>query len=815
MSENMHNLKNNDGHYSFYRSSENYIAKVWYDYSNYVTFPLSFIAFRAFTPMQANENISTRLLEGGVLATIAAGVEYGVNNHYLKDYSLSYFPVIGLFLYKQNPVNAADNALNIAVASSGVVLTNYAWQTGNLKYILLPTVSYTVCGFTNVPKPLTIVLTVATTAVDVSLNYRENYATWLLSGTLVTNSIARKLNINPAIALGLGSAAGAILPDFESAILDQLFTPDHFKKSYYAVTEFVNQEKFNLALQHYLIYTVNMELFLGFFGNYFLKKCQELDNQVVAIANQNNPTLRVGEFTKFVMMSISYVLKVAIPYTAFRLAKLSVDIYNQNQIVNLVQKNLLDNLLFEDNFIQGAKSNYTVQSYLKDIETVANDFEVIKLSIFGVPKIIQLGNIDLLTAAGLIAIVVIDSGVSKIFTYLAQLKQSYESQKSKCESAFAKTTAYDKESAVTISQKHGLEYAREKWNKLQQCKHNNALLEKLFDSINTVGTNFYTGEVLYKGLYVLVGYLLNKGGIIQKDELFLYARALQETSNTILFKSKNIATNENVESALNRLNELAELIDSGNNTIATISYEIDTNADALIISNLDFTRGNKEKQIHLHIEKLKLYTGKIYAVTGENGSGKSSITTLLKYVFDHIADLSFNVTGGEIIYPGHSIAMIPQKDYIPFNSSLIGLILHPNSTDNLCPNHEDRIIDFINTLQVLKEPFTVKDLYAVRDDLKDMSGGQKKKLFMIKPQLDCPKVLIMDETFGPLDPSARSLLMDQIKNSCLTESVVLVVWHQDKNEDGTSCVREKFFDYELHVQSETLVLGEVGIDCLY
>jgi hypothetical protein len=42
-----------------------------------------------------------------------------------------------------------------------------------------------------------------------------------------------------------------------------------------------------------------------------------------------------------------------------------------------------------------------------------------------------------------------------------------------------------------------------------------------------------------------------------------------------------------------------------------------------------------------------------------------------------------------------------------------------------------------------------------------------------------------------------------------------VVWHQDKNEDGTSCVREKFFDYELHVQSETLVLGEVGIDCLH
>ena len=57
--------------------------------------------------------------------------------------------------------------------------------------------------------------------------------------------------------------------------------------------------------------------------------------------------------------------------------------------------------------------------------------------------------------------------------------------------------------------------------------------------------------------------------------------------------------------------------------------------------------------------------------------------------------------------------------------------------------------------------------------------------------------------------------MTQIKNSCLNESIIFVVWHQNKNEDNTSCVRDKFFDYELHVQNETIVLGEVAVDCFH
>jgi ABC-type uncharacterized transport system fused permease/ATPase subunit len=184
-------------------------------------------------------------------------------------------------------------------------------------------------------------------------------------------------------------------------------------------------------------------------------------------------------------------------------------------------------------------------------------------------------------------------------------------------------------------------------------------------------------------------------------------------------------------------------------------------------------------------------------------------------VLDHTADPSFNVTSGNIIYPSTSILMIPQKDYIPYQSSLIDLISYPNKIEFLTPEQEGQIVTLINELRVFANPVTSNDLYQIKTNWNDLSGGQKKKLFMIKPLIDCPKILLMDETFGPLDPKARSLLMDKIGNSCLNETLILVVWHQDHNEDGTSCVKETFFDYELHVQNETIILGQVGVDCLH
>jgi len=84
MSANTHDSENKGEQPSFYSTITNYVTNVWSDYSNYITFSLSFVAARAFTPIKSGETMTIRLLEGGALAIIAARVELWSNQSALK-----------------------------------------------------------------------------------------------------------------------------------------------------------------------------------------------------------------------------------------------------------------------------------------------------------------------------------------------------------------------------------------------------------------------------------------------------------------------------------------------------------------------------------------------------------------------------------------------------------------------------------------------------------------------------------------------------------------------------------------------------------
>ena len=81
----------------------------------------------------------------------------------------------------------------------------------------------------------------------------------------------------------------------------------------------------------------------------------------------------------------------------------------------------------------------------------------------------------------------------------------------------------------------------------------------------------------------------------------------------------------------------------------------------------------------------------------------------------------------------------------------------------------------------------------------------------------CPKVLLIDETFAPLDPASKSLVMQRIKDFCV-DSIVLVIYHADVKEvkgetheaSDDACVQSSnFFDANLHVQDGFLSVRSV------
>jgi ABC-type Mn2+/Zn2+ transport system ATPase subunit len=342
----------------------------------------------------------------------------------------------------------------------------------------------------------------------------------------------------------------------------------------------------------------------------------------------------------------------------------------------------------------------------------------------------------------------------------------------------------------------------------------------LLNPLNTV-QGFYVYEGLYTAIHLIVGYLL-KEELINVSELMLFSRTLELATDTALFKNKNSAAFKKIESSCNKIEVLREFLDNINNSFDKINYTIDGSSSKLIIDGLDFTRSSDNlKKAHLKIDHLEFVKGMIYAVTGANGSGKSSITTLLKYLIDGTNDPSFKIISGDIIFPSKNIGFIPQRDYVARDiNNIFDMIIYPLQAEDFSQEqtqvYEAKSIRYINELEIFNsyKNSTISDLYHIKNDLRDLSGGQFKKIFLIKHLIECPEIFIGDEFHSPLDARARNISMDIISSSCLKDSIVIFVRHLD-TKNGTSCVTEPFFDYEAHVQNETIVIGKVGDTCFH
>ena len=770
----------------------------------YISFAAPFLFSRSFIPFRTNEPISYRLIEGAAFTAIASYVQYCVNNGDLEDYSYSILPIIFSGTYHQNMFEGGA-AMQLAGAAGVTAITKMAIDSGNIYDLIPAATTYTIANINNIDRHVSYKLAALSGVIDyLFCKDMPHYTSWATAGAAVSYGL---FGSNNNFIIPAGVAAGAILAASENLLIDQFASPTNFYQSYNALTNFVSPEILNPILQNHYITLAHLQIGIGFYGNYLLTKNQE---KTIIFSQLNKG--KGEEFKEFINLSLKYIVIASI-YTATRTIVDTLNNYHSNKLTAEIQnKTLNEHMLREGNFIQLSTTNSSVLSYLRDIGTITQDTgAIIQWSLFGIAKLSNIGNLNYVAYAGLGGVIASDALLNIFFQYLTEEGEKFAKQQELCNSQFAKVNEHDKEYAVTILQKNALNYTRSEWNELQDCYNENNLWHSTTQNILYSCQGFYNQDILYTGLHMVIAYMANEG-VITPAELFLYTRTLQTITESILFKSKNQAAFSKIDTSITRLNELYQDLYFQNNSIAKINYQIDENKSSLLIEDLDFTRGNKEQASHLSIDSLELFMGKIYALTGANGSGKSSITTLLQYVLSEIADPSFTVTNGNITYPASSINMIPQKDYIPIKVSLFDLIMYPNKENE--SNYEASMIKYINELQVFKNNITSQNLYEIQDSWKDLSGGQKKKLYLVKELITCPKILFMDEFFSPLDPAARPFAMETIQNSCLKDSLILVVWHQDKNTDGTSCVIEPFFDYEAHIQNETVILGKVGVDCI-
>lgn len=225
-------------------------------------------------------------------------------------------------------------------------------------------------------------------------------------------------------------------------------------------------------------------------------------------------------------------------------------------------------------------------------------------------------------------------------------------------------------------------------------------------------------------------------------------------------------------------------------------------SNQLILENLEIGIGDRTL---VNITELKLDRGKVYALTGESGCGKTSLLSKIKGLKEN------GVWGkGTIYYPlvdnqHPKIVLLSQQEYFPLDSSLAEIISYPDLPPADDSNQKTRLLLLLKEIGLYafsnmdskdekskkKTSETPLSLASKKDWSTALSGGEKKKVLLITAMIKNPDILILDEVFNGLDPESIVTVQMMLKKY-LPDSLILAVdHHAPKNNYG-------FYDGELH-----------------
>ncbi|EFI42131.1 ABC transporter ATP-binding protein [Peptoniphilus sp. oral taxon 386] len=189
----------------------------------------------------------------------------------------------------------------------------------------------------------------------------------------------------------------------------------------------------------------------------------------------------------------------------------------------------------------------------------------------------------------------------------------------------------------------------------------------------------------------------------------------------------------------------------------------------LKIENLIKKYGNKEI---LHGINLEIESGDIFGFIGKNGAGK---TTTIKCVVGLIEYDSGNILINGMDNLENSLECKKITAYIPDNPELYEFM---NGIDYL-----NFIADAFDVKQDIRMERIVKysKIFDIHNNLNESistySHGMKQKLAIISALIHEPKLLILDEPFVGLDPTATHYLKEEFKNMCQRGTAIFFSTH--------------------------------------
>jgi len=332
-------------------------------------------------------------------------------------------------------------------------------------------------------------------------------------------------------------------------------------------------------------------------------------------------------------------------------------------------------------------------------------------------------------------------------------------------------------------------------------------------------------DLLGPAIEVALAWLLSIGHITVSD-IWLYTRVVEEAIDALLTRFRKEAMLANVKTHVQRIAELTEALTSIKGRRQGATCAVDAASTEVQVKELEYRRGTS----HVKIDDLILQPGRAYAVTGANGCGKSTLFSFFagcgRYAPMMPSGLEV-LRAGTISLPSSDIVEITQQFYCPlFTRPIAWLLNMPNKEIDAIPEDkmkvfEDRIVEVSSEFnlrakrgdshrseaaasdEVDKGGLTKAELWKEKEDwYSELSGGQRVKIEFMRHVFlkeKCPRMILIDEAFAPLDPVSKSLVQGKLKDFC-QETIILTIHHTNVDEH---CIQRGFFDDNLHFEQGT------------
>jgi iron(III) transport system ATP-binding protein len=221
--------------------------------------------------------------------------------------------------------------------------------------------------------------------------------------------------------------------------------------------------------------------------------------------------------------------------------------------------------------------------------------------------------------------------------------------------------------------------------------------------------------------------------------------------------------------------------------------------------NLDRVRYSIHEKDIVQNVSLKLKSGEILSLLGENGSGKTTILRLIAGFLD-ISEGAIYLNNERILGPsekliaGHKSIKLIHQDYKLAHSCTVWENIHSLLPPIVEKEKEKR------TRKLLKD-FNL--VHIVLKKVEQLSGGEKQRLAIARAMANKPELLLMDEPFSNLDHHNRTEIT-HLLFKVIREENILAIFVTHDYQDAL-----KYSDQILVLKNGKIVQKGSPSDCYY